>query len=463
MNMNEQQYLEDHGVSIRAEQSVIGALMHDSDSLDRIPDLQAAHFIRADHQLIFQEICRQVGARQRADAMTVFAALGDKVVDCLKYLLSLHATSGGAANIARHAAIVMDKADKRELVSIGIEMQAMASSAQPAAMCIDTMAGRLDALAQKKTSTDPEWMCDMMGDYMQVLTDRLEGKIKPISTGHVHLDEQLDGGLERGTLTIVAARPAMGKTALGLGIARNVSQDGAALFLSMEMARTQVSDRNVSALGKIPLKWLRKPSEGFGANSPDAAHWTSLSHVIAKAKQMRLDVDCQTGLNMAAIRAKARKTRRKFGQLDALVIDQLSFITGGKSEKSYEVVGEYTRGLIELAKELDCAVVLLCQLNRELEKRPNKRPIMADLAMSGSIEQDAAVIIFLYRDEVYNPDTMDKGVCEVNCGKVRQGEPGVIGMTYIGSQTRFEDLPYRWHARAPAAAPQKSGGGFPGR
>ena len=100
-------------------------------------------------------------------------------------------------------------------------------------------------------------------------------------------------------------------------------------------------------------------------------------------------------------------------------------------------MGEYTRGLIELAKELDCAVVLLCQLNRELEKRPNKRPIMADLAMSGSIEQDAAVIIFLYRDEVYNPETMDKGVCEVNCGKVRQGEPGVIGMAYIGSQTRF--------------------------
>ncbi|OYO30218.1 DnaB-like helicase C-terminal domain-containing protein [Janthinobacterium sp. PC23-8] len=142
--------------------------------------------------------------------------------------------------------------------------RSMASSAQPAAMCIDTMAGRLDALAQKKTSSDPEWICDMMGDYMQVLTDRLEGKIKPISIGHVHLDEQLDGGLERGTLTIVAARPAMGKTALGLGIARNVSQDGAALFLSIEMARTQVSDRNVSALGKIPLKWLRKPGEGSG-------------------------------------------------------------------------------------------------------------------------------------------------------------------------------------------------------
>jgi replicative DNA helicase len=135
-----------------------------------------------------------------------------------------------------------------------------------------------------------------------------------------------------------------------------------------------------------------------------------------------------------------------------VVVDQLSFITGGKGDKEYAVVGEYTRALVALAKDLDVAVILLCQLNRECEKRPNKRPMMSDLAISGSIEQDAANIIFLYRDEVYNPDSKDRGICEVNSAKQRQGEPGVIALNYIGSQTRFEDLQYPWR---PSTAEEK--------
>lgn len=156
-------------------------------------------------------------------------------------------------------------------------------------------------------------------------------------------------------------------------------------------------------------------------------------------------IDNATGLSILEIRAKARAIKRKHG-LDVLIIDQLSFITGGsdKSEnKAYEI-GEHTRGCVALSKELDCAVILLAQLNRECEKRQNRRPIMADLAMSGSIEQDAANIIFLYRDEVYSPATRDKGVCEVITVKQRQGSPGTVGLSFIGHQTRLEDLGYAW-------------------
>jgi replicative DNA helicase len=262
-------------------------------------------------------------------------------------------------------------------------------------------------------------MADMLGNYVDTIQNRLDGKIKPIATGFTDLDRRLDGGLERGTLTVVAARPGMGKTAMGLCLARNVSVWGCSLFLSMEMSKDQVNDRNIAALGHLPIAWL-------------------MTAAFAKAQELNIYIDDETGLNMIDIRNKSRSVKRKAG-LDLLVIDQLSFITGGESDKSWEVVGEYTRSLLRLAKELDIAVVLLCQLNRKCEERNNKRPQLSDLAVSGSIEQDAANVIFLYRDEIYNPDSKEKGVCEVITAKQRQGEPGIVGLTYIGNQTRFED------------------------
>lgn len=436
---------EDHTVSIRAEQAVLGALLADNDALDRIADLDATHFYRHDHRQIFEEIRSQITAGQRADAITVFEKLKDQVEDCLKYLAQLRSSSVSAANIARHAAIVLDRAAKRALVALSDEMRELAASHQTAGVCVDLAASRLEAIAQRKTSGEPMRMDALLADYADVLTRRMNGAIKPIPTGFRHLDEQLDGGLERGTVTVIAGRPGMGKTAAGLGIARNVSVDGCSLFLSMEMSRHQVSDRNVAAIGHVPIKWLRKPGEdGHG----DGDNWTAMTAAFNKARDMNLFIDDQTGLNMLEIRAKARQVKRKAG-LDLIVVDQLSFITGGKSDKSYEAVGEHTRALVALAKELEVAVILLCQLNRECEKRPNKRPIMADLAASGSIEQDAANIIFLYRDVVYHPDIPEheREICEWNCIKQRQGEPGTVGLKYTGHLTRFDDLPYRWKPR----------------
>lgn len=424
--------------SLSAEQAVLGSILIDNHAIDKIATLTPDDFYRADHRQIYAEMLKQVLAGKRADAITVADVLKDTVDDCLPYLFKLQASTGSAANVIKHAEIVRDRAMLRLLDAFGMEVQAEAHNAAGGAMAIaDRMAQKLDQIAQCKEDGEPVRVSDMLSDYVDLLEKRMAGLVKPISTGFRDLDKLLDGGFERGTLSILAARPGMGKTAMGLALARNIAFDGTALFLSMEMVKTQLSDRNVAALGGLSISWLRKPNEN------DTINWQRVTAAFSKSGDMNLFVDDATNLSMLEIRAKARGVKRRYG-LDVLVIDQLSFITGGNNENKAYDIGEHTRGAVALSKELDCAVILLCQLNRECEKRQNRRPIMADLAMSGSIEQDAANIIFLYRDEVYSPTTRDKGVCEVITVKQRQGSPGTVGLSFIGHQTRLEDLGYAW-------------------
>lgn len=450
---------EDHTVSIRAEQAVLGALLVDNDAMDRCPDLEAKHFYRHDHQLIFGEIQRQIAAGRRVDPMTLMETLNDRVEDCLKYCATLRISAVSAANIARHAEIVRDKADKRALVTIAMEAQELAASHNDSASCVDLVASKLEALTERKTAYEPRLIGDTMVDYLTMIQDRMDGLHKPISTGHLHLDELLGGGLERGTMTVVAARPGMGKTAFALGIARNVALDGGvSAILSMEMAAKQINDRNMASLGNIPLSWLKNPQD----RAIDKKYWDQLSFATSKAHGMNLWIDEQAGMNMFELRAKARKMKRKTG-LDLLAIDQLSFIQGGDADQEWQRIGQYTRGIIDIAKSLDIAVILLAQLNRKCEERGDKRPIMSDLAQSGSIEQDAANIIFLYRDSIYHKEgrsDTDDDIAEVAAVKQRQGSPGIIGMKYNGPYTTFEDLPYRWVPKVPEVATKSSRRGF---
>ncbi len=425
--------------SLSAEQAVLGSILLDNAALDKIPALLESDFYRADHRQVYAEMAKQITAGKRADAITLADAIKDKVADCLPYLFELQASAGSAANIVKHAEIVRDRAMLRSLESFGQEAQAEAHNAHESAIVVcDRLAQKLERLAQSKETSAPVKAGELLGDYVELLTARMEGTVKPISTGFRDLDAMLDGGLERGTMSILAARPGMGKTAMGLALARNVAIDGVSLFLSMEMSKAQVSDRNIAALGGLSVSWLRKPKE------TDPMNWGRVTAAFGKAQELNMFIDDETSLSMLEIRAKARGIKRRHG-LDLLVIDQLSFITGGSSNdnKAYEI-GEHTRGAVALSKELDCAVLLLAQLNRECEKRQNRRPMMADLAMSGSIEQDAANVIFLYRDEVYSPNTRDKGICEVITGKQRQGSPGTIGLNFIGASTNFSDLQYAW-------------------
>lgn len=437
---------------IQAEFSVIGALIIDNDAIDRINDLEPSHFYNSDNRAIFSEIRKQITAGKRVDVITIFEQLKDQVSDCLVLLNQISQSVGSSANISRYAEIITDKAIKRALVALGREIEDVVATGQKSGVCVDLVASKIDVLGQRKTAQEPQRLDDMLMNYTQVLEDRMSGKIKPIATGFADLDKKLGGGVDRGSLIIVAGRPAMGKTAFGLGIARNVSYWGSALFLSMEMAKEQVIDRNISAIGKLPLAWLRAPVD----NTPiERGYWDNVTKAYGEVEKLNLFIDDQPGLNMLAVRNKARQIKRKNG-LDVLVIDQLSFLTGAQSDQNWQAIGEYTRALLQIGKELNIAVVLLAQLNRDCEKRPNKRPQMSDLAQSGSIEQDAATILFLYRDEVYNPDSPDKGICEIIIGKQRQGETGIVGLAYIGEQTRFADLQHGWQASQPKSYTKRS-------
>lgn len=774
---------------IQAEYSVLGALLIDNDAIDRIADLLPEHFYNHENRQYFEELQKQIIAGKRADVITIFDSLRGKIPDCLQTLNMIANSVGSSANVQRYADIIIDKAIKRALVAIMREGEEVATSFKKSAECVDLVASKLEKLAQRRTEQEPQRLETLLGDYAQTLEDRMSGKIKPIKTGYVDLDFKLGGGLERGTLTVVAGRPAMGKeltldakvllsnglfktmgemamgdkvasidgrdsfvigvfpqgikpvyeitfsdgrkvksgldhqweinfrkwsepkilttkeliekikmpqykkrlsipyasgdfgfdenivvdpyllgaiigdgnltqssirystsyeymkdkiisligecdfvksskndyrisksnrsnnellqslknlglmgkyshekfipeqylsasrevriklmqglidtdgtvektgamtytttsellakqvqmlarslgayasmssrstqythkgekkngrksytiyissknydefvtiphkkerikktkssrllniesieyigefecqciavshdrslyltndyavthnTAFGLGVARNVSFEGSALFLSMEMPKEQVCDRNIAALGQIPIQWLRNP----GDSPPTKDYWDQMAKAFGQTQDMNLFIDDQTALNMMSIRNKSRKVKRLSG-LDLLVIDQLSFIAGATSDKLHEAIGEHTRGLLAIAKEMKIAVILLCQLNRDCEKRPDKRPMMSDLANSGSIEQDANNILFLYRDEVYNDDSRDKGVCEVIIGKQRQGSPGFVGLKYFGEQTRFEDLERGWQPSQPKSARRK--------
>lgn len=423
--------------SIDAEQAVLGALLADPESIERCSFLEGAHFYRHDHRIIFEEIARQFSLNRTPDPITVAERLGEKIEGGLQYLIQLRASEASGARVRTHADIVVEHAKRRQLLALSDELAAAVYGGAEVREIADTVVGKVEALVRSRLMQEPQRMSAMMDAYVQTLQDRQTGLIRPVSTGLEELDAILGGGLEVGTLTVIAGRPSMGKTALGLGLAAHASEDDTGLFLSMEMERQQVLDRRVSAMAAIPMPWLRRPDL-------DETQWTNLTRAIQMTEGLDLYIDDQTALNMMAIRAKARKVRRAAGRLRLLVVDQLSFITGSKLERRTEQVGEYTRGMVALGKELGCAVVLLCQLSRKCEERPNKRPILSDLADSGAIEQDAATIIFAYRDEVYHEDSPDKGTAELIVAKQRQGKIGTARVAYIGEQTKFANLHKGW-------------------
>lgn len=435
---------------LRAEQSIIGSLLRDNDAVDNLGNLRAEHFYSPEHAMIFREVTTQITAGMRADVVTVGSAMQGRLADAMKYLNQMVQDTPSAARISRYVDIVLEKAIKRGLYLISGELAEWVTSHEAAQDVADRAAARIEALAQVQTMSEPTLIADLLTGHAEMLVARQEGIIRPVSTGFADVDVLLGGGLERGTLTVVAGRPAMGKTAFGLALARNAADNGdVALFLSMEMPKHQVMDRNISALARVPLTWMKEPT-----NNEET--WRNITHAYARAKDMPLYIDDQPGMNMLQLRAKARQVRRRAGKLGCLVIDQLSFLQGAESENMAYALGEYTRALVAVSKELDCAVVLLAQLNRKCEDRPNKRPMLSDLASSGAIEQDAATAIFLYRDEVYNPNSEDIGICEIIVGKARQGSTGMRGLTYIGEQTRFEDMARGTKIRALEAPKRKN-------
>lgn len=433
--------------SVEAEQGVIGALLRDNDAVDRMGDLRAEHFFLGDHAAIFRELMRNLAAGRSCDVVSLGVALGGKVADSMQYLNSMAQSAPSAAHIGRHAAIVRDKAVKRGLILFGRNVaEAAASSPEDATGLLDQASSELEKLALARTRIEPALAADELAAHVEEIERRMAGTVKAISTGFPGVDDKLNGGIRRGELIVLAARPKMGKTAFALNVAANAALDHAVLVLSMEMPKSQLHDRNLAVQGRIPLEHLLKP---WMMTDED---WSGLTHAAVKIGGMKLHQDDQGGLRLVDVRMKAKGVKRKHG-LDLLVVDYLQLMEGDGDNRNAQIEG-ITRGLKSLAKELDIGIVLLSQLNRKLEERPNKRPMPSDLRDSGAIEQDADAVVFLYRDEVYNPDSPDKGVCEVDVALCRQGAPGRTALSYIGEQTRFENLARGW---MPTKAPERRG------
>ncbi|ALD93484.1 replicative DNA helicase [Cupriavidus gilardii CR3] len=432
--------------SVEAEQAVLGGLLLDNDAIDRVGDLQVDHFYRGDHRAIYAQIRELLATGTGADTITVYERLAAKgqAADCggLGYLNELTLTTPSAANIGRYAAVVRDRAVKRSLLALANEVPAMVVGDAEARIVVDRVQAKLEQLSRERVKTEPIRASEGMADFCDLLTAQLEGKVQPLSTGFRDLDEKLGGGFRPGELVIVAGRPAMGKTAFALNIAANVARQSGSLVLSMEMPLAQLHQRNTAMLGRIPMARLRQPDLMTNED------WNNVTAAAARIADLSLFLDDQPALTLLEVRAKARAVKRKHG-LALLIVDYLGLMTGGPSENRNQEVGSYSRGLKALAKELDITVLALAQLNRDLERRADKRPTMADLRDSGEIEQDADIICFLYRDEVYDPDSMAKGVCEVLIEKQRQGETGMVPLAYRGEFVLFSDLAYGFRMPEP--------------
>ena len=427
-------------VACEAEQCVIGAILLDNDAIDRMGDLRAEHFAVADHRAIFAETMAMIARGETADVMTVSDALRAKnsTAGDIVYLNAMQQNTPSAAAIGRYSVIVRDRAIKRGIVALGHEMaDAAETTPEAAGILLDQVSSKLEALAQARTKQEPTKAADDLYRHIELIEQRREGKApRGMSTGFPDLDKKLNGGPRRGQVIVLAARPKMGKTAMALNVACNMARDYSVLVQSMEMPKSELHDRNIASQGKIPLPNILDPTQ----MTPE--DWTSLTAAVVKINDLNLYLDDQGGCTLLDIRMKAKQVKRRHG-LDVMVLDYLQLMSADGANRNAEIES-ITRGLKALAKELDIAIILLSQLNRELERRPNKRPVPSDLRDSGSIEQDADVVIFLYRDEVYNPDSMDKGVCEVDVALNRQGAAGRVALAYIGEQTRFESLVRAW-------------------
>lgn len=432
--------------SVPAEQGVIGSLVKDSDAWDKVADLLTdADFYRDGHRLIFQGIQALVDAGAKLDAITLSEWLARQgwLDECggLAYLATLANETPSAANIAAYAEIVREKSLQRQLIGAGREIADLAffPNMRPTQQLLDEAEAAVFRIAERhaKGRRGPIPAKDIANGMLDKLDQAFQagGTITGRPTGYPELDAKLLG-LQPGDLIVLAARPSMGKTTFALGLADTValSQRLPVVIFSLEMSSPSLMLKSLGRMAKVELGRLR-------CGKIEPGEWGTLVAMTQQLIESPMYYDDEGGLSIWEIRGRARRTARKAGPLGLVVVDYMQMVSsGGQEENENLVLAAVSRGLKTLAKELDCPVLALSQLNRSLEKRPNKRPIMSDLRGSGSIEQDADTILFLYRDEVYNPDSADRGVAEVIIGKQRNGETGTVRLRFNGQFSEFANF-----------------------
>ena len=436
--------------STEAEQSVLGGLLLENLAWDKCSDLLTdSDFYRHEHRHIYAAIGSLIASSKPADVITVFEALQSqgKAEDCggLAYLNALAQSVPSASNVRRYAEIVRERSVLRKLISASDEIATTAFNpqGQPVSQILDEAESRIFRIGEEGSRSGAGFQ--PMDKLVQALIDRVQEleangseDVTGIRTGFYDLD-RMTAGLQKGDLIVLAARPSMGKTAFALNIAEHVAvQEGlpVAVF-SMEMGASQLALRVVGSLGRIDQQHLRT-----GRLRDD--EWERLPEAASKLSEAPMFIDETPGLNPAELRARARRLARQYGgTLGLIVIDYLQLMSGSSNsseENRATVLGEISRGMKGLAKELQCPVIALSQLNRSVETRPDKRPMMSDLRESGAIEQDADVIMFIYRDDYYNKDSKEPGVAEIVLAKQRNGPVGTVKLTFLKPLTRFDNL-----------------------
>ena len=425
---------------------MLGALMLSQDAWDKIADVVVEQdFYRNDHSLIFRSIRQLVERNSPRDAVTVSEHL-ENVGDLpdtngLPYLIELVEQTPSATNVVAYAEIVRQRSVLRQLISTcnGVADLAYRPEGRGVAEILDTAESRMFAIADQTNRSVTGLTA--VGDIMLETKEKIEllgqsaSALTGISTGYKDLDT-LTSGFQKSDLIIIAGRPSMGKTSFAMNIVENValSQNLPVAMFSMEMPGEQLCMRMIASLSKIELNKVRNGN----LNDADWARITSATNLLHQ--HSRIYIDETPAMSPTEVRARCRRLAREQKGLGLVVIDYLQLMqTGDRSENRATEISEISRSLKALAKELSVPVIALSQLNRSLESRPDRRPIMSDLRESGAIEQDADVIAFVYRDEVYNPDSPDKGMAEILIRKQRNGPTGMVRMTFTGQWTRFDN------------------------
>ena len=436
--------------SVEAEQSLLGGLLLDNQAWEKIADLVSVDdFYRDDHRRIFRHIGKLIEANRPADVVTVLESIegsedGDKTGG-VAYLGSLSQNTPSALNIRRYAELVRERAVQRKLAQVATDIAeiALSPSGKDVGQLLDEAEIRILEIGEagSRNRTGFEGIQPVLARVMDRI-DFLYHRDNPsdvtgVPTGFVDLDEKT-AGLQKGDLIIVAGRPSMGKTAFALNMAENIAVNNGlpvAVF-SMEMGGTQLAMRMLGSISRVDQHRMRT-----GRLTDE--EWSKLSSAMGKLHDAPIFIDETAALNALELRSRARRLRRQCGELGLIVVDYLQLMSGSNqssSENRATEISEISRGLKALAKELQVPVVALSQLNRALEQRNDKRPMMSDLRESGAIEQDADVILFIYRDEVYFPDKPEsRGLAEVIIGKQRNGPIGKVELTFLGQYTRFEN------------------------
>lgn len=440
--------------SQEAEQSVLGGLMLEDTAWDRAAEIVSENdFYRRDHRLIFRAIAILAEESKPRDALTVSETLNRlgelEEAGGIAYLGEIVKNTASAANIGAYAEIVRERSVLRQLIRVSYEVSDSAYQPQGATSreILDDAERKIFAIAeQQQKGTGPQPIRTLLAQTVNRIealygsTDALTG----LSTGFDKLDE-MTSGLQKGDLVIVAARPSMGKTTFAMNLVENVLMGGApVLVFSMEMPADSLVMRSLSSLGRIDQNRVR-------SGKLEEEDWPRLTSTMSMLNEQKLFIDDTGGLSPTEVRARARRVARENGgQLGLIMVDylQLMRVPGQESNRVNEI-SEISRSLKGLAKEMNCPVIALSQLNRSLEQRPNKRPVMSDLRESGAIEQDADVIMFIYRDEVYNPESEHKGTAEIIIGKQRNGPIGKVYLAFLGKYLRFEDLAPEYYRDRP--------------